>query len=99
MLNSTVEEPAPPLRGPYLLGVLRGGRGTRPLSRPEGGRDRLVGKRGKVIPLWVDSPTNVYTRKYIPLRLLRPGETSDEIQRWYDAAEGNDLQMTRELER
>jgi len=53
---------------------------------------------GRLFPLWPDDPTEVYRRKYIPLRLLRPGETSDEIQQWCDVAVDNDLKKSREIE-
>ena len=53
---------------------------------------------GRRYPVWVDDPASVYERKYIPLRLLRPGETSQEIRDWCDAAANEDIQKSREIE-
>ena len=53
---------------------------------------------GRRYPLWVDNPESVFERKYIPLRLLRPGETADEIREWCDAVAKGDLRESRRSE-
>ena len=55
-------------------------------------------RNGSRYPLWIDNPKSVFEREYFPLRLLRPGETAQEIQVWCDAAAENDLQKSREIE-
>lgn len=56
-------------------------------------------KNGRRFPVWADIPADVYSRGYIPLKLLRPGDLSDEIGRWCDSATGNDPTASRDLER
>lgn len=50
-------------------------------------------------PLWCDEPKEVWKRRYIPLRLLRPGDVAGELSDWCDAAVENDLKASRDLER
>ncbi len=53
---------------------------------------------GRRYPVWVDDPQSVYDRKYYPLRLLRPGETTPEIQHWCDAAARYYIAKSRKIE-
>ncbi|MCY3659594.1 MAG: DUF262 domain-containing protein [Caldilineaceae bacterium] len=56
------------------------------------------GKNGKRYPLWVDDPKGVLERGYFPLRLLKPGDTRQEIQKWCDTAAEGDLYKSRDIE-
>ena len=47
-------------------------------------------------PLWSDSPKEVWKRGYIPLRLVRPGDTAAEVEAWCDEAT-EDLRASREV--
>lgn len=55
-------------------------------------------RNGLRYPIWVDNPKSVLEREYFPLRLLRPGETAEEIREWCDAAAEGDLHKSREVE-
>lgn len=71
----------------------------------DGGDDavpRVVGqarwfKNGQRYPLWADIPAEVYRRGYIPLKLLRPGDITREIQTWCDAATQGDRDASWDL--
>lgn len=53
--------------------------------------------RGNALyPLWVDRPAECWTRKVIPIRLLRPGDHKAEIDAWTEAAT---IQLPSEVER
>jgi hypothetical protein len=47
-------------------------------------------------PLWADVANDVWERGYIPLRLIRPGDTAAEVERWCDEANEGDLLTSRE---
>ncbi|UFW72669.1 DUF262 domain-containing protein [Bradyrhizobium sp. WU425] len=49
-------------------------------------------KNGVRYPLWVDSPLDLYSRGLIPLHLLRPTATGQEINQWCLAATEGDYQ-------
>src|SRR5665213_1370100 len=49
-------------------------------------------------PLWVDNPAELWARRFIPVRLLQPEEIMAEIRTWADAATGDDLAASRDLE-
>ena len=53
---------------------------------------------GRRYPLWVDNPKSVFDREYIPLRLLRPGETTNEIREWCDAVAEGFFEESRRIE-
>jgi hypothetical protein len=56
--------------------------------------------RGDVrYPVWVDDPTELASRGFFPLPLLRPGEMGRQITEWCDAACADDVIASRELER
>ena len=63
------------------------------------GQARWSKKNGQRFPLWCDEPKEVWKRRYIPLRLLRPGDVAGELSDWCDAAVENDLKASRDLER
>ncbi len=56
-------------------------------------------RNGKRYPVWVDDPTQVWSRGFIPLRLLRPGDIHQEIGHWCDAATTESAGSGRERER
>ncbi len=72
------------------------------LSDPEAelvvGQARWV-KEGTRYPVWADTPADVWTRGLIPLRLLRPGDLTAEIDTWVDAAAGDDHQLSKLIDR
>ena len=41
---------------------------------------------GRWYPLWIDDPAECWRRELIPFLLLRPGDISNEIDAWIDAA-------------
>lgn len=43
-------------------------------------------KNGTRYPVWVDSESSCWQRGLVPLRLLRPGDTDDEIDQWIEKA-------------
>ncbi|WP_057021143.1 GmrSD restriction endonuclease domain-containing protein [Bradyrhizobium pachyrhizi] len=49
-------------------------------------------KNGVRYPLWVDSPAELYARGLIPLKLLRPTATGQDINQWCLAATETDYQ-------
>ncbi|MBR0931706.1 DUF262 domain-containing protein [Bradyrhizobium diazoefficiens] len=49
-------------------------------------------KNGVRYPLWVDSPLELYARRLIPLKLLRPTASGQEINEWCLAATEDDYQ-------
>jgi len=56
-------------------------------------------RNGKRYPIWVDDPQSVWKRGYIPLRLLRPGDISTEIDEWIEAVVGEDYKAARVIDR
>ncbi len=48
-------------------------------------------------PAWADDAKGVHARDLLPMKLLRPGDISQEIREWADAATG-DLAASRDLE-
>lgn len=49
-------------------------------------------KNGEKYPLWADSPSETWARKYIPVPLLRPDATAeDEFKAWANAASNGDM--------
>ncbi len=50
-------------------------------------------------PLWANSPKDVWRRLYIPLRLIRPGDTASEVEAWCDEATEGDLRASRDVTR
>lgn len=72
-------------------------------DRGEGQEPRIRGQsrwesNGSRRPLWADDPAGVWSRGYLPLRLLRPGEWGGEIKEWCRAAVPDDLEGSHELE-
>jgi hypothetical protein len=55
-------------------------------------------RNGDQYPRWVDDPVQLWARRFIPARLLRPGDIQQEIRTWADAATQNDLASSRDLE-
>jgi hypothetical protein len=55
-------------------------------------------RNGDQYPRWVDDPVQLWARRFIPARLLRPGDIQQEIRTWADAATENDLASSRDLE-
>jgi hypothetical protein len=45
-------------------------------------------RNGVKYPLWVDNPSECWTRKLIPIKLLRPDDIAPEIRAWCEAAVG-----------
>ena len=43
-------------------------------------------KRGNRYPLWLDDPSQVWNRGWVPLRLCRPDASREEVDAWEDAA-------------
>jgi hypothetical protein len=54
---------------------------------------------GKRYPLWADDVSQVYSREFLPLRLLRPGDVAVEIDTWCEKAVGRDPKAILELSR
>ena len=48
-------------------------------------------KNDELYPKWVDSPFECWKRKFIPLELLKPGETISDIDKWIATALGEDV--------
>jgi hypothetical protein len=48
-------------------------------------------------PRWVDSPTELLTRSLIPLKLVRPASTGQEINEWCLGATRGDYQKSMSL--
>ncbi len=69
----------------------------------EGQEPRVRGQprwesNGSRRPLWADDPPGVWSRGYLPLNLLRPGELGSEIKEWCREAVPDDLEASHELE-
>lgn len=47
---------------------------------------RWTNKNGKLMPLWVDVPSECLKRGVIPMQLFRPGDIAAEIDTWVDEA-------------
>lgn len=47
-------------------------------------------RKGTRYPLWVDDPAQVHKRRYLPLRLLRPGDCAGEVNAWCQEAIAQD---------
>lgn len=62
------------------------------------GQARWVHKAQR-FPIWADSPKEIFKRGYLPLRLVRPGDTASEVDTWCDAATDGDLHASREAGR
>lgn len=43
-------------------------------------------KNGSRYPMWVDSPKELWSKKYIPIRLLRPDDIENDIDLWIEEA-------------
>lgn len=54
-------------------------------------------RNGTRYPVWVDEPKDVWSRGYVPVRLLNP-EGQSEVRPWADAAASNDLATSRDIE-
>lgn len=54
-------------------------------------------KKGELTPAWIVEPEKVHAKGYIPIPLLRPGESEEKITQWCQQATGNDLQATFKL--
>ena len=55
-------------------------------------------KNGERYPQWVDKPAELWAKRFIPARLLRPDDIQPEIRSWGDAATDNDVIASRDLE-
>ena len=55
-------------------------------------------KNGERYPQWVDKPAELWAKRFIPARLLRPDDIQPEIRSWGDAATENDVIASRDLE-
>lgn len=53
----------------------------------------------KRYPEWADSPAKLYEKELIPVALLRPGDMGSQIDKWCEAALGEDHKAIRALER
>ncbi|HWP02253.1 MAG TPA: DUF262 domain-containing protein [Gemmatimonadaceae bacterium] len=60
---------------------------------------RRWSKNGQRFPQWADDPEQLWSRGYIPARLLRPGDVEDEVDAWIDRISGADLQEARRIGR
>src|SRR6266566_1340128 len=54
-------------------------------------------RNGKRYPVWADSASEIHSRGYIPLRLLRPGDLAQEIRAWCREAVGSDSESILNL--
>lgn len=55
-------------------------------------------KNGQKYPLWVDSPTELWKRKYIPVSLLRPdSEAESKFREWATSASEGDTDSLLEI--
>lgn len=62
------------------------------------GQSRWI-REEKRYPLWVDNPKELWSRGYIPVRLLRPGDVNEEIDKWVEVVVGDDYKMGKEIDR
>jgi hypothetical protein len=53
---------------------------------------------GGWFPRWTDDPPSVHARGLVPVFLMKPAENSSDRQAWCDAAVGNDLRASRQLD-
>lgn len=56
-------------------------------------------REGRRFPLWADNPKEVWGRGYIPIRLLRPGDITAEIDHWTESVAGEDFRLIRDIDR
>ncbi len=49
-------------------------------------KGRWVDNKGRMKPLWVDSPEKTFLRGLIPMNLFRPGDINEEIENWVKQA-------------
>jgi uncharacterized protein with ParB-like and HNH nuclease domain len=55
-------------------------------------------KNGQSYPLWANNPKQTLERKYLPLKLLRPGDNgTNELEKWLEVATDNDDSRQLEL--
>ena len=55
-------------------------------------------RNGEQYPKWVDNPPELWSRGFVPARLLLPGDIHHEIRTWADAATNDDLAASRDVE-
>jgi len=67
----------------YFVYFENGGEDTRPRIY---GQPRWKTQDGRMRPAWADAPKGINDRGYIPLRLLRPDETGQNVRAWCRAA-------------
>lgn len=53
---------------------------------------------GGWLPRWINDPSSVHARGLVPVSLMKPAENSADRQAWCDAAVGNDLRASRQLD-
>jgi hypothetical protein len=53
---------------------------------------------GGWLPRWINDPLSVHARGLVPVSLIKPAENSPDRQAWCDAAVGNDLRASRQLD-
>lgn len=49
-------------------------------------KTRWINKKGSVMPLWADIPSQCLDRGLLPMNLFRPGDIASEIDEWIDSA-------------
>lgn len=56
-------------------------------------------RKGQLYPLWADKPQELWERGYIPMRLLRPGDATNEIDNWVEEVVGDNYKAGKEIDR
>lgn len=57
-----------------------------------------TGSAGQILPQWITNPAECWSRGYIPMRLLRPGDLGAEVNDWVEQVVGDDLQEFKKMQ-
>ena len=56
------------------------------------------GAKGQVLPQWIEDPAECWSRGYVPMRLLRPGDMKSEVNAWVGRVVDGDLEAFMEMQ-
>ena len=57
-----------------------------------------IGTGGQILPQWITNPAECWSRGYIPMRLLRPGDLGAEVNAWVEQVVGDNLPAFMEMQ-